>query len=64
MLPLRCHHDKGNNIIMMTAKMSGLQRRLHIDDGNTIATRATTPAQRQEDTFALMMATIPLLQGQ
>jgi hypothetical protein len=61
---LHCHHNKGNNVIVMTAKMSGLQRHLHIDDGNTIATRATTPAQQQEDTFALMTATIPLLQGQ
>jgi hypothetical protein len=47
----------------MTAKMPGLQRHLRIDNDNIIATRATTPAQQQEDAFVLMMAMTPLLQG-
>ncbi len=40
--------NKGNNIIATTAKTPWLQRCLHINNGNTIATRATTPAQGQQ----------------
>ncbi len=60
----RPHRDKGNNIIMATAKTPGLWRCQCIDDGNTITTRAMTPAQQQEDGCALMMARTTLLQGQ
>jgi hypothetical protein len=39
------HYGKGNNVIVTMAEMPGLQRCLRINDGNTIATRATMPAQ-------------------
>jgi hypothetical protein len=38
----------GNNLIATMAKMPGLQRRLRIDNSDTIATRAMTPAWRQQ----------------
>jgi hypothetical protein len=42
------HCNKGNNIIVMMAKMPGLQQHLHIDDDNTIAMRVTTPVRQQQ----------------
>jgi hypothetical protein len=73
------HHDKGNNTSLMTAampsqqmqqrycnngKIPGLQRCLHIDDGNTIATRQQFQLNDSKDACALMMVTTPLLWGQ
>jgi hypothetical protein len=45
------------------AKMPGLQRRLHINDGNTFAMRAMTQLDDSKDACASMMAMTPLLQG-
>jgi hypothetical protein len=54
--------NKGNNVIVMMAKTPFLGRRLHIDNGDTIAMMMTTPAWRQQkDACALMMAATPLL---
>jgi hypothetical protein len=57
------HCNKGNNVIAMAAKTPGLQRRLCIDNGNTIAMIATTPVDNSKDACTLMTATTPLLQG-
>jgi hypothetical protein len=46
------------------AKMPGLQRCLRINDGNTIAMRATTQLDNSKDACTLMTAMTPLLQGQ
>jgi hypothetical protein len=45
----------------MMAKISGLQRRLRIDNSDTIAMRGMTPAQQQQ---RHQMATTSSLQGQ
>jgi hypothetical protein len=42
------HHDKQNNVIVTTAKTPGLQRRLCINNGNTIAMRTMTQALQQQ----------------
>jgi hypothetical protein len=56
------HQGKGNNNIATMAKMPGLQRRLHINDGNTFAMRVMTQLDDSKDACASMMAMIPLLQ--
>jgi hypothetical protein len=43
-----CHCNKGNKVIATMVKMPGLQRCLLINDSNTIAMRATMPAQQQQ----------------
>jgi hypothetical protein len=49
----QCHCNKGNNVIVMMLKMPGLQRRLGINDGDTVATSASMSAWQQQRNLVL-----------
>jgi hypothetical protein len=55
------HHNESNKVIATIAKMPGLQRGLCIYDGNTIVTRAMTPAQQQQRSLHIHDGDVPIV---